>query len=367
MRGEDPEESRPAAGRLLRLRDALPGKELDGLLVSHPPNVGYLSGFHGSAGFLVVRLDAALLLVDSRYREQAREEVASDIEIRLAEDGLVEGLSAALEGADGGTRMGFEAHRTTVRAARKLEEGAAGVEWVPAEDLVEELRAVKDAGEIRRLARAAEIGTGVLGGVLERVEEGVTEVELAAELDYRLRRAGSGPPAFESIVAAGPRSALPHARPTRRRLREGDLVLFDFGATVEGYCADMTRTAVLGPAAPWQREAHEAVRAARDAAVVAVEPGREAREVDREARAVLETRGTEGAYRHSTGHGIGLEVHEKPSLSSKSDEILREGNVVTIEPGVYLRGRGGIRLEDDVVVGGEEPVLTDFRRDLPEL
>lgn len=358
--------------RLRSLRQRLEPEDLDGLLVTHPPNVRYLSGFGGSAGILLVGGDRALLVTDARYGEQAEEEVAEDVEVRVVRDGLVSGLGTALEEAGttgaGPLRLGVEAHRLTVSRLRELEEEMEDVEWGETTDLVEELRARKDAGEMERLEEAARVASRAFEAVLRVVEEGMTEAEVVAELEFRLRKAGSGPAAFESIVAAGPRSALPHARPSSRRIREGDLLLFDFGATVDGYRSDLTRTVVVGEAAPWQREAHEAVREALEAATSAVAAGRPARDVDARAREILEERGFGDAFTHSTGHGLGLEVHEKPSVSRKSDDILQAGNVVTIEPGVYLRGRGGIRLEDDVAV--EEAgarVLTGAPRHLREL
>lgn len=367
MTATEPRADRAADRRLSALRERVADAELDGLLVSHAPNLRYLTGFGGSAGLLLVRPGDALLLVDSRYAEQAADEVGPAVEVRLAGDGLLDGLAAALEGR-GTAVLGYEAHRVTVSEAGRLAEKAGGAEWREAGGLVEELRAVKDDAEIGSMGRAAEVACRALGEALEVVEEGMTEREVVAELEYRLRRAGSGPPAFDSIVAAGSRSALPHARPSDRALREGDLVLFDLGATVDGYCSDMTRTVTLGPAAPWQAEMHATVRAARDAAVEAVEPGRPARDVDRAAREVVDRRRDEGGFGHSVGHGLGLEVHEKPSLSSRSDDTLQAGNVVTIEPAVYLRGRGGVRVEDDVVVRDPPEVLTDgFRRDLLEI
>lgn len=348
------------------LEPRISGEGLDGLLVSYPPNLRYLTGFSGSAGLLLVARDRALLLVDSRYEEQARQETGEDVEVRLAEDGLLGAVAGAVAGLGAGT-IGFEAHRTTVRDAGRLREEAPGPDWRETEGLVEAIRARKEEAEIGLLQEAARVACEALGDVLGLLSAGATERELAAELDYRLRRGGDGPPAFEAIVASGPRSALPHARPSERVVREGDLVLFDCGATVGGYCSDVTRTVVAGSARAWQHRMHEAVRAARDAALDALEVGRPATDVDAAARSVLEERSADGPFGHSVGHGIGLEVHEEPSLSRKSDDILHAGNVVTIEPGVYVRGRGGIRLEDDVVVGDTPEVLSDAPRNLLEI
>lgn len=352
--------------RLEVLQDRLSERDLAALLVSHPPNLRYLAGFTGSAGLLLLSAERALLLVDSRYEEQAEEEASRGVDVRLARDGLLEGLGDAVAGLEG-RACGYEAHRLTVREAGRLGEQVEEPDWRETEGLVEEIRARKDEGEIERLREAAEAACRSLAEVFEIVDDGMTEREVVAELDYRLRRAGTGPPAFDAIVAAGPRSARPHARPSDRSLREGDLVLFDVGATVAGYRSDVTRTVVLGRARPWQRRIHDAVRAARDAALAALEPGRPVTDVDAAARDLLEDRSVDGVFGHSVGHGIGLEVHEKPSLSSRSDDVLQQGNVVTLEPGVYQRGRGGVRLEDDVVVGDRAAVLTDLPRDLVEL
>lgn len=358
----------PYGRRLTALRGSLADEELDGLLVSHPANIRYLSGFSGSNGLLLVRDPSVVLVTDSRYREQAEEETPPPVSVRSASDGLLSGLTEILEGGSARARLGFEADRVTVRRARELEERLQEIGWSGTSGLVEELRERKDAGERARIRRAAKVACDALANTLPVIEEGQSEREIVAELEYRLRLRGSGPPPFQSIVASGPRSSLPHARPGERRLREGDLLLFDTGATVEGYCSDLTRTVVLGSASRWQREVHAAVLAARNAAVALLAPGRATREVDRAAREALRETGWDDHFGHSTGHGIGLEVHERPRLHRDSEQTLREGNVVTIEPGVYLPGRGGIRVEDDVLVEeGGGRVLTDHPRGLVEL
>lgn len=360
--------SLPFPDRRSRLREGLRDPGLDGLLVSHPPNVRYLTGFGGSTGLLLVLADSALLVVDGRYAEQAVTEADRGVEVREAAAGLMEALGEALGDGEAALRAGFEAEHTTVTGRDRLEEEAGGADWRPTEGLVEELRSRKDPDELDRMGRAARAAERAWEGLVAVLEEGMSEREAVAEMDYRLRREGTGPPAFDTIVAFGERSALPHARPGDRRLREGDLVLVDGGATVDAYCSDLTRMACAGPPADWQRELHGAVDDARAAAVAAVGDGRPAREVDAAARERLAASGRADAFSHSTGHGLGLEVHERPSVSSRSDEILRGGNVVTIEPGVYLRGRGGIRLEDDVAVEADgSRLLTTADRGLREL
>lgn len=313
-------------------------------------------------------LEGVGLVTDFRYRDQAAEEVPDDLPVWLAEDGWREEVAARLPSVSGDGPVGFESDHVTVLGREKLAEAAPEVEWRGVEGPVEELRQVKSAGEVERIRTAASLGDRVLEEFLGAVEEGATEAELAAELDYRVRRAGSEGVAFETIVAAGPRSALPHARPSQRPVREGDLLLVDVGTRIDGYCSDMTRVFCLGPASSWQRDLHASVRRAQQAALDRVRAGAAAAEVDAAAREALDGAGLAEHFGHSTGHGLGLEVHEAPSLSDRSEAELLEGAVVTVEPGVYLSGRGGVRIEDDVVVRAERPErLTEFSRNLREL
>jgi len=354
--------------RLRKLQDCLATEGHRCLLVSHLPNIRYLSGFTGSSALLLVRPDDALLVTDFRYEEQAAAEVGAMVEVSIARHGLLGRLVERLLDRPVEAVVAFECDRLTVRDRRELGERCAQVEWKPTAGIVERLRECKDAGELALIRRAARIADEALEQVLSVVREGAEERELAAELEYRLRRGGSDAVPFESIVAAGPRSALPHAHPSSRKICEGDLLLFDFGARVDGYCSDMTRTVCLGPAAPWQREIHEAVAAALEAGTRAVRAGVTAREVDAAARSCLEQSGWAQWFGHGTGHGIGLEVHESPRLFSRSDDLLAAGQVVTIEPGVYLPDRGGVRIEDDVLVNADgREVLTGFRRSLIEI
>lgn len=358
----------PAAGRAERLRERLAEAGLEGLLVTHGPNVRYLSGFTGSSGLLLLREEAGWLLTDSRYEEQAAEECGPGIEVHVTRNGLWSSLGELGRDWAGEPRVGFEAEHLTVRERARLEEELPGVAWEGTQGLVEALRAVKEPAEIERIARAGELACAALSDTLPVIREGMTELEIAAELEYRLRRAGSEGPAFDSIVAVGPRSALPHARPSDRALRSGDLLLVDFGGVVEGYRSDITRTFVAGPAAGWQTEIHDVVREAHDLAVAAVASGVPGRAVDAAARDRIRAAGYDERFGHSTGHGLGLEVHEAPAISHRADRVLQAGNVVTIEPGVYLPGRGGVRLEDDVAVeSAQARVLTSLPLALREL
>lgn len=353
------------SARLACLRERLAEEDLDGFITVHAPNIFYLSGFSGSDGLLAVLSDRVLLLTDFRYEEQARAEVADEAEVHVAVSGLFDLLGQTLGRGASGLEIAFEAEHLTVRDRERLEEKAAGPTWRSSSDLVEAQRATKDAAEVEWIEHAADIACEALERTVPVVEPGMSELDVTAELEYRLRRAGSEGPAFEPIVAAGPRAALPHASPSSRPLEAGDFLLMDFGATSGGYRSDLTRTFVLGEAAPWQRDVHAAVLAARKAALEAALPGVAARDVDGAARGSLQGAGFGERFGHATGHGLGLEVHEAPSVSGRSEAILQEGHVVTIEPGVYLPGRGGVRVEDDVLVRvGGARLLTTFPLDL---
>jgi Xaa-Pro aminopeptidase len=354
--------------RLRHVRDRLHELRLDTLLVSHLPSIRWLTGFTGSSAFLLVEPGSATLITDFRYRTQASEEVGDGISISITESDLFAQVARCLEEGVSGPRAGFEDHSLTVRDRRALGECCGTVTWEPSGPLVDELRSSKAPEEIESISAAVRLAEGVLQDLLGFVREGVSELELAAELVYRLRLAGSEELPFDPIVASGPRSALPHARPGERKLREGDLLLIDFGARVEGYCSDMTRMFVLGAPEAWQREIHGVVATAVREAVLSTRAGVPAKDVDRAARDVIVEAGFGECFGHGTGHGVGLEVHEGPSVNSRSRDTLEAGSVVTIEPAVYLPGRGGVRLEEVVVASeGGRTVLTRFPLDLREL
>lgn len=286
----------------------------------------------------------------------------------MASDRPTAELAKVLGALSPGSPVVFESDRVTVRRRERLEEACPGVEWRGVSGVVARWRQVKEPAEVERIAGAAGIADRVLEEIAGRAEAGMEERELAAELEYLARTCGSEGAPFETIVASGPRTSLPHARPSDRRLREGDLLLVDFGVRFDGYCCDVTRTFSLGSAGEWQREVHAAVARAQEGAVEAARPGAAAAEVDAAARAELDAAGLGDRFGHSTGHGVGLEVHEDPRLADSSDDRLAAGHVVTVEPGVYLPGRGGVRIEDVVSVeeGGARR-LTGFSRRLREL
>ena len=329
---------------------------LDALLITHAPNIRYLTGFSGSAGMLLARRDAMILVVDSRYATQATDETAGAARVELAPRSLWEGMGLVVSAARPEV-LGYEADRATVRAAERIAKlGATLVE--PTEGHVESLRASKDEAEVDAIRRAADLAMDALQATIATVGTGQTEVLVASRLEAALRERGSEWHPFPTIVASGPRAALPHARAADRVLERGDLLLIDFGATVDGYCSDLTRTFVVGRAPDdRQRAVYEAVRTAQRAAIAGVRSGMSGREADAIARRSLDSAGFGAEFRHSLGHGLGLEVHEDPRLAPTAEGLLPAGAVVTIEPGVYFEGWGGVRLEDDVFLSTDGPKL----------
>ncbi|MCL7962326.1 MAG: Xaa-Pro peptidase family protein [marine benthic group bacterium] len=336
--------------RLRSLRDRLHDERIDGLLVSHPPDIRYMSGFSGSSGLLLIEPGLATLFTDFRYEEQARGEVGESISLVIASDGLFDSLAERLSERPPGSRIGFDPAATSVQDRSELERRCGTAIWDPVSGAVAELRTIKDPGELGHIEKAVQVAETAFDETLGRIRPGMSEQEIAADLIHALRIAGSGPLPFEPIVASGPRSALPHAFPGPRVAERGDLLLLDFGARVGGYCSDLTRVMVFGPAQPWQRDLHEAVNEACLRAIASARDGIPACEVDAAARDFLGELGLADRFGHSTGHGIGLEVHEAPRVHKREDRPLVAGNVVTIEPGVYLPGRGGVRIEQDVVI-----------------
>ncbi|HEX5962603.1 MAG TPA: Xaa-Pro peptidase family protein [Gemmatimonadales bacterium] len=355
------------AERQAALRTALGAEGLDGLLVTHLPNIRYLTGFTGSAALLLVRSDATVLISDFRYATQAPAEVGSVAVVEIDQRSVWERLARVLAARPTG-RLGIEAQSLTVRDAERVS-GLTRGPVAPTVDLVEGLRAVKSPEEVAAIRAAACLAQEALADVLPRIRPGQTEVEVGAALEGALRRRGSEWHPFPTIVASGPRSALPHARTSERTVGVGELLLLDFGAQVDGYCADLTRTFVVGARADdRQRTVHELVQTAQRRAIEHLRPGMLAREGDALARDVIATRGFGEAFGHSLGHGLGLEVHEAPRLAPTSDAPLPPHAVVTVEPGVYFPGWGGIRLEDDVYLGPDgTECLSDGRTELLEL
>lgn len=360
-----PADHHPA--RLGSLRARLAREGLDALLVTHLPNIRYLTGFSGTAGMLLVEPARAVLITDFRYEVQAAQEVHREVGVEIERANLWGRLKQVLARA-GSLTLGYEQDHLVVREATRLGEAARG-RLEPRSDLVEELRLVKAPEEVARIEAAASLAQEALAAILPGVRPGLSERAVAAELEAALRHRGSEWHPFPTIVASGPRAALPHARTSDRILEAGDFLLLDFGAEVGGYCADLSRTFVVGArATPRQREVYELVRAAQLRARTGIRVGQTGREADGLARDLIAQGGHGPDFGHSLGHGLGLEVHEAPRLSPTSDLPIPGGVVVTIEPGIYLPGWGGVRLEDDVHLTPDGPVLlSDGRTELVEL
>ena len=335
-----------------RVRSCLTARKLTLLVVTEPANIFYLTGFRGSAGVAAFGASEASLWVDPRYTLQAREQ-AQGVEVIEARKSLLVVAGAWIRKGKL-RRVGYDEGTLTCAEFRRLRERSEGkgarVAWEPAGGIVEDLRALKDENEIALIRRAAQLTAEVYEEVRPLVKPGVREADLAAEIEYRARREGAEGMAFETIVASGPRGALPHARASAKRLEAGELVIFDLGAILGGYAADMTRTVYLGKPRRRVERLYGAVLEAEQAAVEAIRAGIRAGDVDAAARRALERRGLAPYFTHSTGHGVGIEVHERPRLGKREKARLQAGSVVTTEPGIYLEGFGGIRIEDTVLV-----------------
>jgi Xaa-Pro aminopeptidase len=340
---------------------------LASLLVMNPKHWYYLTGFTGESGALIISRRGAALITDGRFLEQARQET-SGVRVLLQDGSLLSSIGKFLKGQRGG-RVGFGPSQLTIAQFRGLRKAAGrAVRWVAADGQVEGLRAKKTPFEISQMRRAAHLAGDVLEGAIKLLKPGVREIEIGAEIEYQMRRRGASGPAFETIVAFGERSAYPHARPTAKRLKKNELVVLDLGAILAHYCSDITRTVFVGRASPRIRQWYRAVQEAQEAARAAVKAGVRGGDVDSAARRVLAAHKLDRYFTHSTGHGLGLEVHEEPRLARGQKQTLEPGNVVTIEPGVYVPGIGGIRIEDDIVVHEDQAeVLTRVPRDFIEI
>ncbi|MEU5879610.1 aminopeptidase P family protein [Spirillospora sp. NPDC047279] len=338
-----------------RLTALLAGHDVDALLVTRLVNVRYLTGLASSNAALLVRADGpAVLATDARYAGIAAA-VSPDLEL-VVDRRTAQALTELA--ADGGVRrLGFEAHDVTVEKHAELAALDRGVELPPLGRLVETLRTVKDEEELALLREACAITDRAFEEILPMVRPGVTEREIAVTLERRMVDFGAERPAFESIIASGPHGAIPHHRPGERALEAGDLVTMDFGALYGGYHADMTRTVAVGRVAGWQREIYELVRRAQQAAVDAARPGAETKAVDAAARDLIKEAGHGDDFPHGLGHGVGLEIHEAPLMGYDKTGKLMDRVPVTAEPGVYLAGRGGVRIEDTLVVRADGPEL----------
>jgi len=357
------------ADRAARLRARLEPAECQAVLLTRLVNIRYLTGFTGSAALLLVLPDELLFVTDGRYGDRAGEElkragVEAEIVVGRTGGDQKEAVTARATGID---RLGLEAGDVSWAQQRRFaSDWFSEAELVPTEDLVEALRRVKDEGEIDRMAEAARVADAALAECRSMLLDCPTEAEVAIALDFAMRRGGAEGPSFETIVASGPNGARPHHQPTDRRISPGELVVIDFGASVDGYCSDMTRTLCVGePASDTARRMADVVADSQRAGVAAVAPGAEAKTVDDVCRTVIADSGWGDFFLHSTGHGVGLEIHEAPTVSAKSTDTLEPGHVVTVEPGVYIADHGGVRIEDTLVVTADGSVtLTNAPKEL---
>jgi Xaa-Pro aminopeptidase len=340
---------------------------LSGVLSMNPASWYYLSGFTGEAGALLVSSKGSWLVTDGRFTSQAKEETTG-LRVVRQEGSLMATLGELLRGRSQ-SRIGFDAMQLSVAQFRALRKAAGSrVRWVRADGEVEKGRQRKDPAELAQMRKAALLAGEVLSNAVRLLKPGVREIEVGAEIEYQMRRRGASGPAFESIVAFGARSANPHARPTGKRLRKNELVVLDLGAILAHYCSDITRTVFVGRAPARISRWYGAVQEAQAAAVAAARAGISCGDVDAAARGVLARHRLDQYFVHSTGHGLGLEVHEDPRVARGQKHALVPGNVITIEPGIYVPGVGGIRIEDDVAVhAGRTELLTRVPRDLIEI
>jgi Xaa-Pro aminopeptidase len=358
--------------RIGALRRRASAENLAGLLVTLPPDIRYLCGFTGSSAALAITRRAVRLFTDGRYTTQAAEEVqGAKVEIVRSAPAVSAIQWLAAQVAETG-RVGFDSAQTTVadldRWKAALPSKLRRKLLIPVSSAVERLRWLKDEDELAIMAEAAKLGDSLFEHLLGFIRPGLTEATVAAELEYQARIRGAEGMSFESIVAAGPRSALPHGRASQAKLPRHGLLTLDFGVILKGYCSDMTRTVCLGKPSAREREVYETVLVAQEAAVAAVASGVECGVVDEAARSVLRSAGMAEAFSHSTGHGVGIEIHEGPRIGAGQKDKLAPGMVITIEPGVYFSGEFGVRIEDMVVVErGGNRVLTQSPKALIEL
>ncbi|HXM65338.1 MAG TPA: aminopeptidase P family protein [Candidatus Acidoferrum sp.] len=353
--------------RQQQLRNQLPANRVDALLISHLPNIRYLCGFTGSAGLLLVDETRSFFFTDVRYDTQSREEVKG-AKVVIAPKAVLSALAESLgrrKKRRKGWTIAIESEHLTVAEKKKLAEALpTGFRLRDSIFLVEKARMAKDDDELALIRSAVQLGATLFDRVLEVLKPGIKESEVAAEMEYAARRAGAEEMSFPTIIASGARSALPHGRATDQVIAPDGFVVCDFGVILAGYCSDQTRTVWVGKGDKEARSAYDAVREAQEAAIAAVRPGATVGDVDAAARKVLRKAGLARYFTHSTGHGVGLEIHEAPRVAAAQTEVLTPGMVITIEPGVYFPGKWGIRIEDMVAVneGGCE-VLTPTRKD----
>lgn len=353
--------------RIKKLQKSLEQENLDLLLVSHLPNVRYLSGYSGSNGLVVISPNSSSFLTDFRYKGQAGQQV-KHLKVVIAERELIQTLPTLdlLKGKR--LKLGFESSHLSCGTYQSLKALLPNCLLVSTEDLVESLSVKKDQQEIEKIRKAVKITDQVFSEILDFIKPKVKEQDIAAEIEYRFKRYGSSIPFYETIVASGKRSALPHGVASGKRIQKGDLVTLDMGATYDGYTADLTRTVIVGKANKRQKKVYNIVLKAQKQGLSKIKPKMRACDLDKVSRSVMKRAGYGKYFGHGLGHGIGLVIHDNPAINPRNQQLLEPGMVITIEPGIYIPNWGGIRIEDDVLVtkrGGE--ILTKSDKNLIEL
>lgn len=333
--------------RIQKLRGKMEQLQLDAVFITNAVNRKYLTGFTGSSGYVVITSERAVLLTDFRYREQAPKQAPAYEVVEHSADPLKS--VAEVLGESKATRVGFEAEDVTFHLHEQMLE-KVDVTWVPATQMVATLRMIKDEDEINILKDACELADRTYAHILQYMKPGVTEQDIALEMEFYMRKNGASSSAFDMIVASGERSALPHGTASARVLQRGEFVTLDFGAVYNGYCSDITRTVVIGEPQPKHKEIYDIVLEAQMNALQHLKPGMTGFDADRLTREIIKEYGYNDYFGHGTGHGIGMEVHEEPRLSPRGNEVLQAGMTVTVEPGIYIPGFGGVRIEDDVLI-----------------
>ena len=336
-----------------RVKELWNGSTTEAVLVSDGYNMRYLSGFQGATGYLFLSCSRKVLLTDSRYTTQAREEA---VDFEIIEAGAGAGYGDILTDLIQQTKVTgviFEDLHMIYADFMRLKEKCGDIKWIEAGDRLNRLRLIKTEEELSSIAQAEAIGDKVFKRILEEIKPGVTELEIAAKIEYYMKEEGASGTSFDTIVASGLHSAMPHAIPSEKRIEKGDFITMDFGCVYEGYCSDMTRTVVVGKANEKQRKIYGIVLEAQKAALAVIKEGLTGSQIDAVARDIIEKAGYGGNFGHGLGHGVGLFIHEEPRLSPKCHEVLKEGMIQTVEPGIYIPGFGGVRIEDLVAITKE--------------
>lgn len=352
--------------KLEKIRKKLDTLKIDAILIIHPPNIRYLTGFTGSSAICVITKSNAFFITDSRYKEQSKQQVIGFERFIAVEKSLFEVL-AEKNILDSAKKVGFESRHTPFYIIHEIKKMFKGVKFVPTEDFIEEISAIKTEDEIEKIKSAIRISERVFEKVLNLIKPGISELDIASEISYLHRKSGAEKDAFDIIVASGWRSALPHATATNKKLKKGELVVIDFGCVYDGYHCDITRTIHIGKAKSDARKIYQIVFDAQTKAIEGAKSGTKASDLDAIARNYIKQKGYAMFFDHSLGHGIGTEIHTLPRISPRSNYILQNGNVITIEPGIYIPGFGGVRIEDDILINSTSVLLTSLPRNLLEV